>query len=664
MRRIALYLVVLVMSPLSRAEAAKPLEFHVSPKGKDSAPGTATQPFATLARAQQAVRAKLAEGTPTVPLHVVIAGGVYELDGPLVFTSEDSGTSSAPVVYRAAKGAKPVISGGQRIVQWRETKHNNLRAWVSDVPGEPAVRQLFVNSRRRPRTRLPKEGFYQIASLPQATTDTLWHTGQTQAEFAGKDLQPWTNLTDVEVMGLHLWSNSRLPLVSVDPETRLVTFGKTSVFRLTDDNMGVGNRMPGSRYWVENVYEALEGPGQWYHDRPNNRLIYLPLPRETRQNTEIIVARLPELVRFDGAAHVHLHGLALAHQEWMYGPDKAGSPQADVFVPGAVVLRNAAHCGLHQCSIAHIAGYAVELLEGCTGNRITRCRMTDLGAGGVKIGHDSSRTTVADCEIIDGGILFPSAVGVWIGSSGDNTVIHNHIAQLYYTGISLGWTWGYGPSGAVRNRIEYNHIHDIGRGLLSDMGGIYSLGISPGTVLRGNVIHDITSHTYGGWGLYTDEGSSGMLLEQNLVYRTKSAGFHQHYGRENVVRNNIFLFGGEAGMMRTRREEHLSLVFERNIVVSDNGRMVKGGGFARGNIAFINNLYYVIGDATPDFAGLPFNQWQAEGFDYQSRFADPRFVNLREGDYRLRKDSPAIALGFVPFDPRLAGPRKPGKREE
>ncbi len=133
--------------------------------------------------------------------------------------------------------------------------------------------------------------------------------------------------------------------------------------------------------------------------------------------------------------------------------------------------------------------------------------IADLGAGGVFLGLKTlendrtlltQRNRLLDNHIHNGGKIFHSAIGVWIGQSPFNRLIHNHIHDLYYSGISVGWRWGYGGSNGYGNIIEWNHIHDIGKGMLSDMGGIYCLGVAHGTRLRYNLIHDIHSRTYGG----------------------------------------------------------------------------------------------------------------------------------------------------------------------
>jgi hypothetical protein len=293
----------------------------------------------------------------------------------------------------------------------------------------------------------------------------------------------------------------------------------------------------------------------------------------------------------------------------------------------------------------------------------------DLGAGGVRIGEGGNPNTDAEAAsrnlidnnfIHDGGKIFRAGVGVWIGRSSYNTISHNEISDLDYSGLSIGWCWGYAPSSANHNVIEHNHVHHIGRGVLSDMGGIYTLGISPGTVIRHNIFHDIHSYSYGGWGIYPDEGSSEILIENNIAYTTKTGGFHQHYGKENIVRNNIFAFSKEGQIIRTREEEHISFFFERNIVYFDNGRLL-GSNWKNGNYRLDYNVYWDTSNPEIEFAGMSFKKWQAKGQDTHSIIADPMFVDAEGLDFRLKPESPAFNVGFKQIDTSengLYGPRE------
>jgi Right handed beta helix region len=227
---------------------------------------------------------------------------------------------------------------------------------------------------------------------------------------------------------------------------------------------------------------------------------------------------------------------------------------------------------IKKCAFSHLGGYAVSFggaagqqgaRKGSSDDRIIGNDMVDLGAGGGKIGDGIFNNTfefgagwvkidahidpdspeqasednlVSDNHIHEIGRVYPGAVGVWVGQSSDNTISHNEINDTYYTGISVGWTWGYGPSAARGNKIEFNKIYDIGQGMLTDMGCIYTLGVQPGTVERNNICHDVTRsvsllYEYGAWGIYLDEGSSDILIEDNVVYRTEDSCFHHHGGR-------------------------------------------------------------------------------------------------------------------------------------
>lgn len=654
------------------ASQPAPVIFHVAPDGRDDNPGTAEKPFATVQRGRDAIRALRREqgGRLKQAVRVRLRGGTFALAAPLTLTPEDSGTKDGAVIYEAADEATPVLSGGRQIGGWKQTTIDGKRLWAADVPdvksGKLHFRQLWVNGQRRPRARHPNDGFLKVAGVPDADAKTPYNQGQHRFRFAAGDLRSYKNLEDVDVVLLHLWVSVRLAVAAVDEKENLVSFVAKSRRRLTDGNEP-------ARYYVENAFELLDTPGEWYLDRKSGTLYYWPMPGETPDKVEVIAPVLPHLLRIEGrpekgeyVEHVWFDRLTFAHAEAWPARDDPADIQAAASLPAAVQLDGASEVLLDRCTVAHVSGYGVQLGRGCRHNAVTRCQVRDLGAGGIKVGETAQRAEAAlrshhnhvtDCHVHGGGRAFHQGIGVWVGQTHGNLVARNHIHDFYYTGISCGWTWGYGKTLAGDNRIEGNHVHDIGQGWLSDLGGVYTLGTQPGTVIRGNVFHDISAHRYGGWGIYFDEGTSQVVAENNLVYRTTHGGFHQHFGKENVVRNNVFAHGRDAQIRLTRPEAHRSFTFERNIVYFKEGKLLDGR-WDKADVAFAKNLYWREGGGELKFDRWSWDEWRKRGHDTEGATADPLFVDPAKAEFGLRDGSPALKLGFVPLNLKAVGPRR------
>ncbi len=679
-------LAVALAAPSAAAAEDNGRTFYVSPAGDDAWSGDRADadvarksgPFRTPARARDAVRELKRKGGGKLPGPVTIRfrGGTYTLAEPFRLTPDDSGFDEAPVTYAAHENESPVISGGIPVKGWQVRIVGGKPAWVAKVPGWTHApgqpREFWLNGQPRTRARTP--GYLAVAEVPDAKPGGAHHVGQTNFRFRGGDIQPIADLAGAELILFTRWVESRLPIEAIDAKDRLVRFGRKTMH----------TPEVGDSYFLEGAAEFLDQPGEWHFEKKSGTLTYLPKAGEDAAKAAGVLPNLTQVLVLAGepqrgrfVEHVRFRGLTFSHSEW--GLDRPGAPpgrsgyaQAAVGVPGAVSGEGVRRCAFERCTFADAGNYGLVLGRGSTHNVVSRCTFTRLGAGGVRIGdtepfadpnEQSGRNEVSDSRIVECGHLFPSSVGVWIGHASANRIAYNEIADLSYTGISVGWTWGYKPAQCAGNVIEHNHVHHIGGRsggrdtVLSDMGGIYTLGHQPGAVIRYNRFHDIAGKNYGGWGIYFDEGSAQILAEKNVVYRTTHGGFHQHYGRDNVVRNNVFALAKVHQVQRTRPEEHRSFTFERNVVYWSEGAVL-GGNWEGYNVAFDRNVYgrTVAGDFP--FGPLTFAQWQEKKLDRNSLLADPKFVELALDNFNLKSDSPALKLGFEPWDQAAVGPRK------
>jgi hypothetical protein len=657
--------VAALLLPVSAA-CAPAATLYVSPQGNDAWTGRMADPavdktdgpFATVSRAQEFVREmKRSEAGLTAPVNIFLRGGVYRLSRPLVFTEEDSGTERYPVCYQAYPGEEPVISGGTVVGGWEQ--EGDL--WKTSIPLGREFNQLFVNGARRTRARIPNKGaFLRTDFRPSGSEDST-----RSFYFKAGDLENWSNLSDAIVVVYHSWETSIHHISTLDLEARRVSFREKAPW-------GFGDKWEQQqRYYVENVFEGLDEPGEWYLNRESGMLYYYPMPDESMETAATVAPLITgPLVEFAGdpaagsfVEHLHFKGISFQHSNAQL-QSITNPKQAEIHQSGLIQARGLRKSGFEDCEITHAGAHGIWLGAGCSDNGIERCHLHDLGGGGVYIGggwgvndeFPAGGTVVDNNFIHDGSALFHGAHGVWIGKSSNNRITHNEISNFDYTGISCGWSWNFQPSTANHNAIEYNHIHHLGNGDgLSDMGGVYTLGVSPGTTIRHNHIHDIYSYEHVSYasGIYFDQGSSDILAENNLVYNIRSCPLFMHFGANCVVRNNILAFGGLSQVHRCREDQRSHWIIERNIIYSDTAPILDGP-WTDGDWRIGNNLYWSTA-GNPIFAGMDFDQWKEAGNDAGSVVADPLFADPENGDFSLQMNSPAFAQGFQPIDISRAG---------
>jgi hypothetical protein len=650
--KLPLFLLALAML----ASPAQALEVHVSPGG----------PMASLAGARDAVRLARAAGDRSAA-RVVVAEGTYTLTEPVVFEPRDSG-----VTYEAAPGAKPVFTGGRRIGGWKAGLDG---VWTAQVEPGKMFEALWVNGRRATRARTPNEGYIQALGQPTTPLPGVALRGKpaaTMIQIAPVDAAPIAAVapaeqSDVQVVVLHSWNETRHRVagVRVADGTLQFTGGSREFFTLE----------PYHRLWLEGLRSALDQPGEWLATR-DGTVHYRPLPGEKLENIDAWAPVAERWIVITGdpakdetlVRDLHFRGLTFEHQHYPLPPGGVGFVQAEAGLGAAIEADGAHGVTFERCTFRHTMTNALWLRRGCRDIAVRECLLTDLGAGGVKIAETTvrkdrehtSHVTVENCIIHSGGRYFPSAIGVLIFHGSDCVVRHCDIGDFFYSAISIGWTWGYKPTPCARNLVENCRLHHLGWAVLSDMGAVYTLGPQPGTVIRGCHIHHIGSASYGGWGMYNDEGSTGIVWENNLVHDTQGAGYHQHYGRGNIVRNNIIARGLEEHVRWSKPEEFFAFAFERNIVLVGDGRLFMhvDKNWDTGRVFLAANTYWKPGGEIAEFAGKSWADWQFLGRDNTSVVADPLFVDVARGDWTLRPESPALKLGFVPFDWRKAGVHK------
>lgn len=704
-------------STSATSNPAQSPSFYVATDGNDAWSGTAPAasiagnegPFATLPRAQAAVRAlRSAEPGRQVPVVVQLEGGTYFLNSTFSLGPADSGTVASPTVYKAAPNATVVISGGKLITGWSQVAPNQ---WTASAAGLHYFEQLWVNGNRiyRPDTT---QGRYLYFVGPvyskYRSANCLVQVGTmyecfNRFQFKSGDLSSsYYDINSVEIDDFECWTMPKLRLSSIDSSNNTAFLTGP-----TNEVQACHGFIAGHRYLVENVKESLSLPGQWYLDWPNLKITYISAQGENPNIETFIAPQLTQLVVGTGVSRVTFEGLTFSNANWVVPAKGWPSPQGEELssnnvLPSALDFANSSFINVDSSTISRIGDYALSFTGTQPFNpsqssqyddQVTNDRIFDAGGGGIVIGRVpgpsdadakvAQYTLIQNDEITGVGRFLPGAYGIYVLNSHNNVVSHNTISDVYSNGISVGGTYEYNirlPQLAHDNLVEFNLVFNVNQGVAEDGGAIYTAsGTAQGNRILNNVVHDVTAylnattHGYGGWGIYFDSTSQNVYAADNLVYRTSFPSIHQNDGFNNTVTNNILAFGN-LGVIDRSHNNGSSLIVAHNIMLWDinsaQGSLLRGIWTCTGSCAsqflFSNNLYWYL-NGTPNFITTNGNnpkplshtlaQWQSLGEDQGSIVADPMFAdpNYPADNFTLASSSPALGIGFVPFDPGLAG---------
>ena len=579
----------------SAVTSTRPSMLYVSTDGNDQWTGLLASPNATrtdgpkltISAAQVAVRAQiLAMSTANArrPITVQIAAGTYRLAAPLAFGPGDSGGPGAPVLYTAAQPGAVKISGAVAVGTATPTSAGALVALPAPVVDAGAVRggtQLLVNGRRATLARTPNaDNFWFVQKSLPLIGEPVGQTGKEAfvPPVEAMSLVNNLNSTDREraiVTVMQAWSAGHHRLSSLAAPAGGMRLTPRTAWPFLYFGFD-------QRFYIENLPSALDAPGEWIWN--GNTISYLATAADVGQTVKLEIPMIEKLVVILGneAAGTWVQDLqfnGLTFSDTRYLTPDAGfiDRQAANDIGAAVEVDAARRIVFENCNFTRTGGYAVWLRNSVRESRIGTSQMSDLGAGGIKVGlaaqsptylNGTGANTLFGNRITETGKLVPGAVGIWIGQSFDNVVSNNLIANTTYTAISVGWSWQYGTPTSGRNAITKNLLFNIGQGALSDLGAIYTLGESPGTVISGNVIQEVRSYPgygAGSWGLYNDESSTDILVERNIVVGTSTGGYLLHRGRNNTLRSNILASGD-----RSEVQVALSDPLNTKLTVSNN----------------------------------------------------------------------------------------------
>lgn len=652
---------------------------YVSTRGNDKWNGSEKKPVASLVRAQELARAY---GRDT-SVEIVFEDGIYYLPGTVQFTGQDSKDYPATVTLRARHEGKAVISGGQQIrLDWKQEAGN---IYVASVPAGMDIDQLYVAGLRQPMARFPNAQPGKQRNVYD--TWVLNHQAQPNPEM--DPLQPerialWKNPEGGYVHAMHtaLWGDMHWEIKGKNEDGTLQLEG------------GWQNNRPSGMHplyrFVENIKEELDVPGEWYYDRSESKLYYMPLPEIDLDEAKVEIVRLKHLIEFNGTKEnpvrgIHLQGLTFKHTARTFMENKEQLLRSDwtMYRGGAIVFNGAEECSVENCEFDHLGGNTIFVNNYNRYLTVRGCYIHHSGANGIvfvgdpdmvrsplfRYGNQNYETMdmtpgplgdnypqdcwVDDCLITMTGRDEKQTAPVQISMSQRIRVSHCSIYDVPRAGINIneGTFGGHviefcDVFNTVLETGDHGSFNSWGRDrfwtpdvvTISDQVALHP-DMQYWDVLEPNVLRYNRWRCDHGWDVDLDDGSSFYRIYCNLLL---NGGLKMREGYDRVATNNIILNNSLHPHVWVRNSDD---VFKHNIVFTAYQPAVMNSALGesdRWGKELDYNLFATGQAAMRKFA--------AHGADAHSVSADPLFVNPGQGDFRVRPESPAFKIGFRNFD--------------
>jgi hypothetical protein len=687
-------------------------DFYVSTIGNDNNPGTQKQPFATISQAKEIVREwNRTNGNENIT--VWLSGGEYRLSETLVFGLEDGAKTGQTITYAALSEEKPVICSDLSVTGWKKldkmpkglSKAANGKVWVAKVPDNVKSFNTLYNSQQMlPRAKT--KGMPHLRKV-NSTENGLYNTIPLDKALMKEMFNP-KNAEMVVIPG-YAWVMNILPVKSVDFVNGIVSLGAQSTYPLYETHYFP---KPES-IWVENTFAGLDSPGEWVFDQDAKLLYYWPLDNK-KPGDDVVIPLLVEMLRvegridYSGTKDIPVNGLRFKGITFTHGNRFESSGQTGWGLQhdwerfdastALVRFRGAENCIIDQCTFTNSGGAGIRADLYAQNIKLINNSLSELGGGGILLaGYGpgikdvNKNNEISNNYLHHIGRLWTHSLGIWLWQSGQNLVSHNTIHDVPYTAIAVTGRIHWDKTGrgecsrtvrwnevgefigretwvererflhARQNILEDNDIHHV-MTVMNDGNGIYISGAGKGNIMRGNYVHD-TPQQAAGEALRCDDDQNDVLIENNVVFRFHTFGTGIcSKGCNHIINNIVACPPGKVqrGMLSLEPSYTPNVpsricagsVIRHNIFYATQSNQpfvfMQGIVNAIDNITTDGNIFFNTSD--PNAADAYFTLARKQGNEVHSITSDPLFMDAPKGDFRLASNSPALKLGFRPFE--------------